>query len=292
SCTGTNIELADSHTEAFRGTECFRVVAKRVLRFGHTHRHFIFAGVFELLELLLGCWGEVNAFTAVNIFDDVLDAGTRPSVCGKHWLDWVVAFLQHALKFGCQRFGAFTAVGPNTDHFSFNPASFTEVFDPLQFFFSVLWELVDGHNDGGTIGFDVIEVTSQVPRALFHRFDVSGALVPRLTRLVHRESAVVGHGTDGRNDGHGGGSKATGRTGDIHEFFGTQISTKAGFGDNSFRQIQCGVGSNHRVGTVSDIGEWSTVNQRRGTTDRLDKVWFHGIAQQNSHATLCTIWSK
>src|SRR5699024_6715635 len=35
-----------------------------------------------------------------------------------------------------------------------------------------------------------------------------------------------------------------------------------------------------------------TVNQRRGTTDRLDKVWFHGIAQQNSHATLCTIWSK
>src|SRR5699024_10604086 len=52
-CTGTNIEFANRHTEVFWRAEGFRIISKRVLGFGHTHRDFVLTGVFELFELLL-----------------------------------------------------------------------------------------------------------------------------------------------------------------------------------------------------------------------------------------------
>src|SRR5699024_3677914 len=149
---GSYIELANGHAEIIWGTEGYRVVSKRVLSFRHTYRAFVFAGVFELLELLCSRRAEVHAFTAIDIGTDMLDALTNAGIGSEHGLNGVVALVEYSAKFRSKRFGTFAAVGPDADHFGLNTASFTEVFDPLQFFFGVLWELVDRYDDGRTKG--------------------------------------------------------------------------------------------------------------------------------------------
>src|SRR5699024_782411 len=289
---GPNIEFANGHAKALWGTEGFRIVSKRVLSFRHTYRYFVFAGVFELLELFFSRRGEVHALAAIDIGDDMLDALTNAGIGSEHGLNGVVPLIEHSAKFRSKRFGTFAAVSPDANHFGLNTAGLTKVFDPLQFVVGVLWELVDRYDDGCTKGLHVLEVTSQVLGAFFHRLDVAGTVIAWLIDLIQGQATVVFYGAHRGDHGHGVGGKSAGRAGDIHEFLGTQIRTEAGFGDDGIGQIKSGVGSNHRVRTVGDIGEWTTVNQRRCPTDRLDKVWFHGIAQQNRHATLCTIWSK
>src|SRR5699024_1741923 len=136
------------------------------------------------------------------------------------------------------------------------------------------------------------EVTSQVLGAFFHGLDVAGAVIAGFIDLIQGQATVVFHGAYRGDDGHGVGGKSAGRTGDVHEFLGTQIRTEAGFGDDGIGQIKSGVGSNHRVRTVGDIGEWTTVNQRRSTGQSLHEVWTNSIAQQNGHANLSTIGAK
>src|SRR5699024_2158707 len=203
----------------------FRVVRKRVLSFRHTYRVFVFAGVFELLELFFSRRGEVHAFAAIDIGNDMLDALTNAGIGSEHGLNGVVALVEYSAKFRSKRFGTFAAVGPDADHFGLNTASFTEVFDPLQFFVGVLWELVDRYDDGRTKGLDVLEVTSQFLGAFFHGLDVAGTVIAWLIDLVQGQATVVFHGTYRGDNGHRVGGKPASGAGDIHKFFGTQIRT-------------------------------------------------------------------
>src|SRR5699024_5495973 len=151
--------------------------------------------------------------------------------------------------------------------------------------FGVLWELVDRYDDGRTKGLDVLEVTSQVLGAFFHGLDVAGTVIAWLIDLVQGQATVVFHGTYRGDNGHRVGGKPASGAGDIHKFFGTQIRTEAGFGDDGIGKIKSGIGGNHRIGAAGDIGEWSTVNQRRSTGQSLHEVWTNSIAQSEEHTS-------
>src|SRR5699024_8031562 len=199
-----------------------------VLSFRHTHRDFVLAGIFELLELFFSRRGEVHALAAINLGDDMLDALTNAGIGREHRLNGVVALIEHAAKFRSKRFGTFAAVSPDANHFGLNTAGFTKVFDPLQFVVGVLWELVDRYDDGCTKGLHVLEVTSQVLGAFFHRLDAAGTVFAWLIDLIQGQAAVVFHGTHRANAGHGTRGKPTSGARVIHELLGTQIRTEAG----------------------------------------------------------------
>src|SRR5699024_8982691 len=214
---GTNIEFANGHPKVVWRAEGFRVVSKRVLSFRHTHRDFVLAGIFELLELFFSRRGEVHALAAINLGDDMLDALTNAGIGREHRLNGVVALIEHAAKFRSKRFGTFAAVSPDANHFGLNTAGFTKVFDPLQFVVGVLWELVDRYDDGCTKGLHVLEVTSQVLGAFVHRLDVAGTVVAWLIDLIQGQATVVLYGAHRGAHGHGVGGRTAGRPGDTHE---------------------------------------------------------------------------
>src|SRR5699024_9559970 len=171
---------------------------------------------------------------------DMLDALTNAGIGSEHRLNGVVALIEHAAKFRSKRFGTFAAVGPDADHFGLNTTGFTEVFDPLQFFFGVLWKLVDRYDDGCTKGLHVLEVTSQVLGAFFHGLDVAGTVIAGFIDLIQGQATVVFYGAYRGDDGHGVGGKPASGAGDIHKFFGTQIRTESGFGDDGIGEIKSG----------------------------------------------------
>src|SRR5699024_3576162 len=134
------------HSTPFRCAQCFGVVTKGVLCFGHTNRYFVFAGLFKLLQLLFCCRGEVDTFAAIDLGDNVFDTLTHTGVGCEHGLDGIFTLIEHVAKFLGKLCGTLAAIGPNTHHFGLGPAGLAEVFDPLEFFFGVLRELVDRHD--------------------------------------------------------------------------------------------------------------------------------------------------
>src|SRR5699024_10298029 len=102
---GPNIEFANGHAKALWGTEGSRIVSKRLLSFRHSYRYFVFAGVFELLELFFSRRGEVHALADIDIGDDMLDALTNAGIGSEHGLNGVVPLIGHSAKFRSKRFG-------------------------------------------------------------------------------------------------------------------------------------------------------------------------------------------
>ena len=66
---------------------------------------------------------------------------------------------------------------------------------------------------------------------------------------------------------------------DVHEFFGAEVRTETGFGDDIVCKLQRALGGNDRVAAVRDICKWAAVNQSWIVLDRLNKIRREGVFQ-------------
>ncbi|CCY96953.1 uncharacterized protein BN514_01331 [Ruminococcus sp. CAG:17] len=74
---------------------------------------------------------------------------------------------------------------------------------------------------------------------------------------------------------------------DIQELLSTKVSTKTSLCDGIICKLHSHLCSGYGVTSVSDVCEWSAMNNGWNMLQCLNKVWFQGIFQKCCHSTLC-----
>ena len=108
-----------------------------------------------------------------------------------------------------------------------------------------------------------------------------------IVKISLRNAAIVFQCTDSSNDNNCIWFQTSHTAFDIKEFLGTKVSTESSLCDGVISKLQSHLGSGYGVTSVSNVCEWSAVNDCRYMLQCLNKVWFQSIFQKCCHSTLC-----
>ena len=113
---------------------------------------------------------------------------------------------------------------------------------------------------------------------------------PQIQRLevleverLHVHAAVVLQRANRRNDHHRIGPQPALAALDVDELLGAQVRPKTGLGDDVVGQLEAGLGGNHRVAAMGDVGEGPAVQDGRVVLQGLHQVGLEGVLQQHGH---------
>ena len=127
---------------------------------------------------------------------------------------------------------------------------------------------------------DVLDVATEIGAAFLDRTDVLRTEILALDPAIHLERAY------GRDDHRG----VRGETGlaafDVQELLGAQIGTKTGLGDHVVRELERGLGRDHRVAAMGDVAERPAMDECRVVLERLHQVGQHRLFQKHRHGTV------
>ena len=70
---------------------------------------------------------------------------------------------------------------------------------------------------------------------------------------------------------------------DVEEFLGAEIGAEARLGDHVVGELERGLGGDHRVAAMRDIGERTAMDEGRVVLERLHQVRRERILEQRRH---------
>ncbi|MNP45364.1 hypothetical protein D3C76_1392840 [compost metagenome] len=88
------------------------------------------------------------------------------------------------------------------------------------------------------------------------------------------------------DDNHGCRAQAAFAAFDMQELLRAQIRSEACLGHDKLAQLQGHPGGGKAVAAMGDIGERSSMDQRRGILQRLHQIGLHRFLQQHRHGAL------
>ena len=126
--------------------------------------------------------------------------------------------------------------------------------------------MVDGNNNRHTKAFEILNMAAKICTAGIDRIHIFR------TKVGAGHAAIHLHGAYGGDQNHDAWRKAGLAAFYVHEFLGTKIGTKPGFGNNIVGQFQRRLRSNHRVASMRDIGKWAAMHKGRVVFKRLHQI--------------------
>ena len=73
---------------------------------------------------------------------------------------------------------------------------------------------------------------------------------------------------------------------DVEELLGAEIGAEAGFGDDVVGELERGLGGEHRVAAVGDVGERAAVDEGGVVLQRLHQVRHQRVLEQHGHGAV------
>ena len=70
---------------------------------------------------------------------------------------------------------------------------------------------------------------------------------------------------------------------DVEEFLGAEIGAEAGLGDHIVGELERGLGGDHRIAAMRDIGERTAMDEGRVVLERLHQVRRERVLEQRRH---------
>ena len=238
------------------------------------------AEVGELLELLRGGGGEVDAVGMVDARGDGLDLvgdGTLEPVGEAE----VVGLVAEAHDLASQRLAALAALGPDLGERDVDAELLALGLDEVELGLGVRGEGVDGDDDVQAEDLlHVLDVLEEVRQASLERLEVLR------TEVGLGNAAVVLERAHGRHDDAGGGGETGSTALDVAELLGTEVRAEACLGDDVVAELERGRRRDDRVAAVGDVGKGSAVDEGGRVLERLDEVRHDRVLEKRRHGTL------
>jgi len=73
---------------------------------------------------------------------------------------------------------------------------------------------------------------------------------------------------------------------DVDEFFGAEIGAKPSLGHHIVGKFQRGLGGEHGIAAMRDVGEWAAVNEGRVVFKGLHEVRLKCVFQKHCHGAM------
>ena len=127
---------------------------------------------------------------------------------------------------------------------------------------------------------DVLDVALEVVTALG---DGGRVLV---LEVVLGNAAVHLQRANGGDDDRCGRRQARLAALDVEELLGAEIGTEAGFGHDVVDELQRGLGRQHRVAAVRDVGERSAVDEYGVVLQRLHQIGHQRVLEEDGHGAI------
>ncbi len=136
-----------------------------------------------------------------------------------------------------------------------------------------LIETIDRH----VVALQIVDMALEIGEALLERRDIL------LLEIVLGDAAMHLERADGGDD-HGAIGLQPGLAAfDVEEFLGAEIGAEAGFGHHIVAELERGLGGDHRVAAMGDIGERAAMDEGRIVLERLHEVRRERVLEQRRH---------
>ncbi len=169
------------------------------------------------------------------------------------------------------------AFGPMVGHHAFDPELGRERLEQRDLALGVAREAVDRHHHRHAVFPHILDVTLEIGEALLQRREVL------LLEIVLGHPAMHLERADGRHQHHAGGRQPCLAAFDVEELLGAEIGAEAGLGDHIVGELERGLGGDHRVAAMRDIGERAAMDEGRVVLERLHQVRRERILEQRRH---------
>ena len=104
-----------------------------------------------------------------------------------------------------------------------------------------------------------------------------------LLEIVLGHAAMHLERADGGDDHHASGLEPRLAAFDVEEFLGAEIGAEAGLGHHIVGELERGLGGDHRVAAMRDIGERTAMDEGRVVLERLHQIRRERILEQRRH---------
>ena len=154
-----------------------------------------------------------------------------------------------------------------------------KALDHGEFFRKVRIKAVDRHDQRqAQLLLEVLDMAAQIGQT---GFECLQGVAGRVLRCI--SAAMVFQGPHGGDEDSAGRLQIRLAAFDVDELLGTEISAKAGLGDDIVGQLQGGTGGDDRVAAVRNIGEGPAMDKGRCAFQRLHQVWRQRVLEQRGH---------
>ncbi|KAF5029727.1 hypothetical protein DSECCO2_645600 [anaerobic digester metagenome] len=193
--------------------------------------------------------------------------------------DVIFHHLQHLF---CQFDAALAAFGEVLHHAGVKAAGKHKIFHDLQFFIGIAGEAVDGDHGFHAEFIDIFQVLCQVVQTFGYSFWIYFVQILYLHSTVDLKRA---HGGYQHNRVCAESAIFAYK---IEKLFRTQIKAKASFCDYIITQAQCGLGGQHTVCTLGNIGKGTPMHQGWSVLCGLHQVWLQGVLHKGGNGPFDT----
>ena len=150
----------------------------------------------------------------------------------------------------------------------------------IDFCIGVSCKSIHGNHNGHAELREISQVPAKIFQTALQGLDILLTQLPLSHTTVHFQCP------DRRHQHHRIRMKARLTALDVEEFLSAQIRTESSLGDNVVRQLKCGSRRHHRITTMCDVREWTTVHQGGVVLECLHKIRLQGISEQCRHRAM------